>query len=449
MTPPPVHIIGAGLAGSEAAWQLAQRGVPVRLSEMRPTRSTPAHHSGDCGELVCSNSLGGDDPERNASGTLHAEMRRMGSLVMAAADACRVPAGGALAVDREGFARWITQRLLDHPRITLHREEVVAPDGEGMVILATGPLTSDPLAQWMDQTLGAGRLSFYDAIAPVVSLESIDFTKAWRQSRYDRGTNAEGDYINCPLLPAEYTAFVEALRTAEKVPWKDFEKVPPFEGCMPVETLAERGPQTLRFGPMKPVGLNNPGEAGRRPYAVVQLRQDNALGTLWNLVGFQTKMTWPEQRRVFAMIPGLERAEFVRLGSVHRNTYLESPRLLTPLLQWRQDPRIFFAGQITGVEGYSESALSGLLVGRYAAALRRGETPTPPPLATLSGALMHYVAGGGCQSRFQPMNANFGLLPPLDPPLPRKENKPVYSRRALEEITRWLAQDTPDLANPF
>lgn len=431
---PPLVVIGAGLAGAEAAWQLARRGLDVELWEMRPGRMTPAHQSDQCGELVCSNSLRSDDPLTSAMGILHREMRGLESLILTMADRHRVPAGSALAVDREGFARAITEALSQHPRIRIRREEVTALPATGWCVVATGPLTSDALSQELVTRLGSERLAFFDAIAPIVSLDSIDFSKAWKQSRYDKG---EGDdYINCALDREGYEAFVDALLAGAKIEFKAFEKTPYFEGCMPIEEMARRGRETLRFGPMKPVGLTNPHQPGRRPHAVVQLRQDNRLGTLWNMVGFQTKLTWPEQGRIFRTIPGLEGAEFHRYGSLHRNTFIDSPRLLDGWLRWREDPRVMFAGQITGVEGYGESAAMGLLAGMFLAALVRGRTPPAPPPETALGALLHHVTGGALGT-FQPMNVNFGLLPPLAESVPRKERKRLLGERADALFRSW------------
>ena len=459
-TPPhPVHVVGAGLAGSEAAWALAQAGVRVVLHEMRPVRSTPAHQTAACAELVCSNSFRSDDAENNAVGILHAELRQAGSVIMAAADAHQVPAGGALAVDREGFAEAVTGALTGHPLITLEREELAAlpPPEWDSVILATGPLTSEPLAQAVRGLTGEADLAFFDAIAPIVHRESIDFGVAWMQSRYDKEGPA-GDkaaYVNCPLDKEQYESFLDALLAGEKTAFRDWEKdTPYFEGCLPIEVMAERGRETLRFGPMKPVGLTDP-RTGRRPHAVVQLRQDNALGTLFNMVGFQTKLKYGAQQVVFRRIPGLEQAEFARLGGIHRNTFLNSPRLLDPLLRLRAQPRLRFAGQITGVEGYVESAALGLLAGRFAAAERLGRAIAPPPPSTAMGALLGHVTGGhvsGEAGAFQPMNVNFGLFPPLaqEPAhgldgkrLKGEERgrarKRALAARALADHRAWLA----------
>ena len=446
----PVHVIGAGLAGSEAAWHLAQAGVPVVLHEMRPLRPTEAHQTENCAELVCSNSLRSDDAENNAVGLLHEEMRRAGSLILAAADAHRLPAGGALAVDRDGFARAVTERLSNHPLVELSRGEIAGlpPEAWDSVIVATGPLTSPALSEAIRGLTGETALSFFDAIAPIVYRETIDMDKAWLQSRYDEGS-AGGDYINCALEKPEYLAFIDALLTGEKGVFKEWEtNTPYFEGCLPIEVMAERGPATLRFGPMKPVGLTNP-RASRPPYAVVQLRQDNALGTLYNMVGFQTKLKHAEQVRIFRTIPGLERAEFARLGGLHRNTFINSPKLLDEKLRLKAMPRLRFAGQITGVEGYVESAAIGLLAGRFAAAERLGVGVVPPPATTALGALLRHITVNANSASFQPMNVNFGLFPVLPEPegLTRgqvrewkAQRKPLMSRRALSDLSGWLNQ---------
>ncbi|MCW2247253.1 methylenetetrahydrofolate--tRNA-(uracil-5-)-methyltransferase [Azospirillum fermentarium] len=438
----PVHVIGGGLAGSEAAWQLASAGVPVILHEMRPVRGTEAHQTDHLAELVCSNSLRSDDADYNAVGLLHAEMRRTGSLILSCADTHKVPAGGALAVDRDGFAAAVTQALAQHPLVTLVREEVPAipPEDWDSVIVATGPLTSPTLADAVRELTGEESLSFFDAIAPIVHLDSVDMSKAWFQSRYDKpGPGGTGkDYINCGFDKIPYNDFIDALLAAEKVDFKEWEKKTPyFEGCLPIEVMAERGRDTLRYGPMKPVGLTNPHD-GRRPYAVVQLRQDNALGTLYNLVGFQTKLRHAEQVRVFRMIPGLENAEFARLGGLHRNTFLNSPRLLDGALRLKAMPRLRFAGQITGCEGYVESAAVGLLAGRFAAAERRGRAITPPPSTTALGAILSHITGGAMADTYQPMNVNFGLFPPIDDAIRGKERKLAYTRRAAADLTSWL-----------
>ncbi|MBF0126121.1 MAG: methylenetetrahydrofolate--tRNA-(uracil(54)-C(5))-methyltransferase (FADH(2)-oxidizing) TrmFO [Magnetococcales bacterium] len=431
-----VHVIGAGLAGSEAAWQLARRGVKVCLHEMRPHHTTPAHHTGHCAELVCSNSLRSDDPLHNAVGLLHQEMRLMESLILAAADANRTPAGGALATDREAFATQITRQIEQHPDITIVREEVTSLPDDGLTLIATGPLTSDALAHQLENLVGSNRLFFYDALAPIVHLESIDFGTAWKQSRYDKGS---ADYINCPLDQEQYHAFVHALTTGQEHPCRPFEKPIFFEGCLPIEVMAARGVETLRFGPMKPVGLNDPHQGGKTPYAVVQLRQDNTLGSLWNMVGFQTKLTWPEQQRIFRTIPGLEKAEFARLGAIHRNTYLNSPLLLDGHLRLKSRPSLFFAGQITGVEGYVESAACGLLAGIFLAGLaQNGQLPEPPPTVTAHGALLNHVTHGD-GNHFQPMNINFGLFPPLESRTRKTDRKPALAQRALQELMKWFA----------
>ncbi|MEO5341461.1 MAG: methylenetetrahydrofolate--tRNA-(uracil(54)-C(5))-methyltransferase (FADH(2)-oxidizing) TrmFO [Magnetococcus sp. MYC-9] len=438
---PTVHIIGAGLAGSEAAWQLAQRQIPVRLYEMRPQQTTPAHQSGDCAELVCSNSLRADDPERNAVGLLHAEMRQLGSLIMASASRHRLPAGGALAVDRVAFAAWITEQLTRHPCIQLLRGELEQPPEGGITLIASGPLTSPPLARWLADLLGP-QLAFFDAIAPIVSLESIDFTRCWKQSRYNKGGD---DYINCPLDREQYEAFIDTLLSAEQTPFKAFEKECYFEGCLPIEVMAARGRETLRFGPMKPVGLFNPHQGGKVAHAVVQLRQDNRLGTLWNMVGFQTKLTWPAQQRVFRTIPGLEQAEFMRLGAIHRNLFIDSPRLLDTQLRLKQRPSLRFAGQITGVEGYVESAATGLLAGLFLAAeLRSGRPMAAPPPTTAHGALLTHITSGAMGPTFQPMNVNFGLFPELDERARKSDRKGAMSRRAMQDMQGWMAQNFID-----
>ena len=441
----PVHVIGGGLAGSEAAWQLARAGVPVVLHEMRPLRGTEAHRTDRLAELVCSNSFRSDDATASAVGLLHAEMRRLGSLVMRAADRHRLPAGGALAVDREGFAAEVQAALEAEPAIEIRREEVQAlpPASQGLAIVATGPLTSPALAEAVRAATGEESLAFFDAIAPIVYRDSIDFTKAWFQSRYDKagpaGTGA--DYINCPLDRETYEAFVDALLAGETTEFREWERdTPYFEGCLPIEVMAARGRDTLRFGPMKPVGLVDP-RTGRRPYAVVQLRQDNALGTLFNMVGFQTKLRHGEQVRIFRMIPGLENARFARLGGLHRNTFINSPRLLDRELRLRRLPHLRFAGQITGVEGYVESAAMGLLAGLFAAAESRGLALAPPPPETAHGALLHHVTGGARADGFQPMNVNFGLFPPLPGAVGKKARKARYAERALAALDGWIATE--------
>jgi methylenetetrahydrofolate--tRNA-(uracil-5-)-methyltransferase len=434
---PPVHIIGGGLAGSEAAWQAAQLGLSVVLHEMRPVRGTHAHVTDGLAELVCSNSFRSDDCENNAVGLLHAEMRRAGSLILAAADQSRLPAGGALAVDREGFSRAVTKAVEEHPNIEIRREEIrELPDT--LTIIATGPLTSEPLAQAIRTATGEDALAFFDAIAPVVYKESIDFSVAWFQSRYDKhGPEGGADYINCPLDEQQYRAFVEALLTGEKTNFKEWESSTPyFEGCLPIEVMAARGLETLRFGPMKPVGLCDP-RVGKRPHAVVQLRQDNALGTLWNMVGFQTKLKHSEQTHIFRMIPGLEEASFARLGGLHRNTFIHSPRLLDPQLRLKSYPHLRFAGQITGVEGYVESAAIGLLAGRFAAVEALGREITAPPSTTALGALLGHITGGAAAETFQPMNVNFGLFPDL-PGARGRDRKKAMSARALNDLECWL-----------
>jgi len=453
----PVHVIGGGLAGSEAAWQLVRAGVPVVLHEMRPDRATDAHQTDRLGELVCSNSLRSDDAENNAVGVLHAEMRALGSLIMEAADAHKVPAGGALAVDREAFANKVTATLQNHPLVAIERGEIAGlpPEDWDNVIVATGPLTSPALSQAIIDLTGEENLAFFDAIAPIVDAESIDMDKAWYQSRYDKpGPGGTGkDYINCPLDAAQFEAFIDALLSGDTVEFHEWEKdTPYFEGCLPIEVMASRGRETLRFGPMKPVGLTNAHD-GSRPHAVVQLRQDNALGTLFNMVGFQTKLRYGAQQEVFRMIPGLENAEFVRLGGIHRNTFMNSPRLLDGTLRLKAMPRLRFAGQVTGVEGYVESAAMGLLCGRFAAAERLDEDVAAPPATTAHGALLAHVTGGADDETFQPMNVNFGLFPPLDEGamsgVKRKERKvarrQLTARRALDDISRWY-DDTPAAA---
>ncbi len=427
-----ITIIGGGLAGCEAAWQAAGRGVRVVLHEMKPVQFSPAHHLEGLAELVCSNSLRGESLE-NAVGLLKEELRRGGSLFMAAADATRVPAGGALAVDRELFSRCMTERIAAHPLIELVRGEVTEIPADDCVVIASGPLTSAALAGRIRELTGP-YLYFYDAIAPIVAADSIDCSKTFFASRYGKG---EGDdYLNSPLDEEEYRAFVAALIAGEKVPVRDFEKMIHFEGCMPVEELAERGLETLRFGPMKPVGLTDP-RTGAEPHAVVQLRKENREGTLYNLVGFQTKLTWPEQKKVFRMLPGLENAEFVRLGSMHRNTFINAPQLLEPTFRMKQDPRILFAGQITGVEGYVESAASGYLAGLNAARLACGLAPTVPPAATAMGSLVGHITNAEAK-HFQPMNINYGLFPDLPGRVKKKERRAKLAERALAEFDAWL-----------
>lgn len=439
-----LHVIGGGLAGSEAAWQAAESGISVTLHEMRPQQATPAHHTDSLAELVCSNSFRSDDAANNAVGLLHEEMRRAGSLIMRAADAHKLPAGGALAVDRHGFSAAVTQALEQHPHITIAREEIAAlpaPDG-GPVIIATGPLTSAPLGAAIAQATGSEHLAFFDAIAPIVHRESINFDIAWFQSRYDKVGPGGGvaDYINLPLDEAQYKSFVAALLEGEKTDFKEWEKSTPyFEACLPIEVMAARGLDTLRFGPMKPVGLQDP-RSQSRPHAVVQLRQDNALGSLWNMVGFQTKLKHAEQVRVFRTIPGLENAQFARLGGLHRNTFINSPRLLDGQLRLKSRPHLRFAGQMTGVEGYVESAAIGLLAGRLAAAEIAGLAASLPPSTTALGALLSHITGGADASHFQPMNVNFGLFPPLAGGGKNrgKDSKQLLSARALADLAGWL-----------
>jgi methylenetetrahydrofolate--tRNA-(uracil-5-)-methyltransferase len=439
----PVHVVGGGLAGSEAAWQLAQAGTPVILHEMRPVRGTEAHSGDRLAEMVCSNSFRSDDAENNAVGLLHHEMRRLGSLIMSCADAHKVPAGGALAVDREAFAEAVTGALENHPLVTLAREEVAGlpPEDWGDVIIATGPLTSPALAEAVRDVTGEAQLAFFDAIAPIVHRDSIDMSKAWFQSRYDKpGPGGDGkDYLNCAMDKQQYQDFIAALIAGEKTDFKEWEKTTPyFEGCLPIEVMAGRGVDTLRYGPMKPVGLTSP-HLDRRPYAVVQLRQDNALGTLYNLVGFQTKLKYAEQMRIFRTIPGLENAEFARLGGLHRNTFLNGPRVFDATLRLKVAPRLRFAGQITGCEGYVESAGIGLLAGRFAAAERRGEAPRLPPAATALGALLNHITGGAEADTYQPMNVNFGLFPPIDDRIRGRDRKKAYTSRAVADMDAWLA----------
>jgi methylenetetrahydrofolate--tRNA-(uracil-5-)-methyltransferase len=431
-----IHIIGGGLAGAEAAWQLARAGVSVRLSEMRGIEATAAHKTDRLAELVCSNSFRSDDAEHNAVGLLHAEMRALGSLILACADAHRVPAGTALAVDRDGFAGAVTSAIAGEPLIELVRERVDRfPDGPA--IIATGPLTAPALAEAIAAETGEDALAFFDALAPIVHRDSIDMGVAWFQSRWDKGDSQ--DYINCPLDRDQYLAFHAALIAGEKTLFRDWEKdTPYFDGCMPIEVMAERGVDTLRYGPMKPVGLRDPRD-GRRPYAVVQLRQDNALGTLWNIVGFQTKLKHAEQVRIFRTIPGLESAEFARLGGLHRNTFVNAPRLLDHQLRLRSRPAIRFAGQITGCEGYVESAAIGLLAGRFAAADLAGRQSAPPPATTAIGALLGHITGGAHADSYQPMNVNFGLFPPLPAAARKAERKALMAARARDDLAAWAA----------
>ena len=431
-----VHIIGGGLAGSEAAWQLAEAGFRVRLSEMRGVEGTAAHKTDDLAELVCSNSFRSDDAESNAVGLLHAEMRMLGSLIMQCADAHRVPAGSALAVDRDGYSAAVTATIANHPNIELVRERVDALP-EGPCIIATGPLTASGLAEAIKAETGEDALAFFDALAPIAYHDSVDMDVAWMASRWDKGETK--DYINCPMDKEQYLAFIDALIAGDKTEFKEWEaNTPYFDGCMPIEVMAERGVETLRHGPMKPMGLDNP-RTGRWPYAVVQLRQDNALATLWNMVGFQTKLKHAEQVRIFRMIPGLEKAEFARLGGLHRNTFIKSPKLLDPQLRLTSRPNIRFAGQITGCEGYIESAAIGLLAGRFLAAELRGETPPLPPVETAFGALLNHITGGAEAETYQPMNINFGLFPPLvlDKKVKKANRKLLYTARARDAFNDW------------
>ncbi len=430
-----INVIGGGLAGVEAAWRIAESGVPVRLFEMRPKKLTPAHKTDKFAELVCSNTLGGKDIV-TPRGLLKKEMEMLGSLVIKAAKRSEVPAGGALAVDREKFSEFITERIENHPLIEVIREEVTElPEGE-ITVVATGPLTSEPFSKHLQNYLGEEELHFYDAISPIVYADTIDYSKCFWGSRYGKGGD---DYLNCPMTEEEYERFYNALMEAEKVPLKDFEKACYFEGCMPIEELAERGKQTLLFGPLKPVGLVDP-RTGKRPFAVVQLRKENREGTLFNMVGFQTKLKYPEQKRVFRLIPGLENAEFARFGSIHRNTFIKSPKLLLPTLQLKKNPKILFAGQITGVEGYPESAATGIIAGMNAVRLYKGEKPIYPPRETMVGALLNYITTADEKS-FQPMNANFGLLPSLERKIKGKREKRKYlAERALREMEQWLKE---------
>ncbi|WP_294319520.1 methylenetetrahydrofolate--tRNA-(uracil(54)-C(5))-methyltransferase (FADH(2)-oxidizing) TrmFO [uncultured Sphingomonas sp.] len=430
-----VHIIGGGLAGSEAAWQLAQAGAKVRLSEMRGGGdNTPAHQGDDLAELVCSNSFRSDDAESNAVGLLHAEMRALGSLVMAKGDEHKVPAGSALAVDRDGFSAAVTAALEAHPNITIVRERVDTLPDSGMTIVATGPLTAPALAGDIGGATGAEALAFFDAIAPIVHFDSIDMDEAWFQSRWNKGEGK--DYINCAMNREQYEAFHAGLIAGEKAEFREWENVPYFEGCMPIEVMAERGLDTLRFGPMKPVGLDDP-RTGRWPHAVVQLRQDNASGTLWNIVGFQTKLKHGEQVRLFRTIPGLENAEFARLGGLHRNTFIRSPELLDPTLRLKARPHLRFAGQMTGCEGYVESAAVGLMAGRFAAAELAGRELAPPPVETAMGALLHHITGAAIAETYQPMNVNFGLMPPIPGRTKKADRKKMYTARAREAFGEW------------
>ncbi|MGR3552677.1 methylenetetrahydrofolate--tRNA-(uracil(54)-C(5))-methyltransferase (FADH(2)-oxidizing) TrmFO [Paracoccus sp. (in: a-proteobacteria)] len=441
----PVHIIGAGLAGSEAAWQAARAGVPVILHEMRPRVATFAHKTGDCAEMVCSNSFRSDDDVMNAVGQLHWEMRAAGGLIMAMADRHRLPAGGALAVDREAFSQAVTAALRADPLIEIREDEITELPRDGNWIVATGPLTSEALAGAIRAVTGTEALAFFDAIAPIVHADTIDMSVAWEQSRYDKGeTEAERRaYINCPMTRPEYEAFIDALLAAEKTEFHEGETAGYFDGCLPIEVMAERGRETLRHGPMKPVGLTNAHKPQEKAYAVVQLRRDNALGTLYNIVGFQTKMKYGEQIRVLRMIPGLENAGFARLGGIHRNSFLNSPTLLDDRMRLRTRPNLRFAGQVTGVEGYVESAAMGLLAGRMAAARARDADLAPPPFTTAMGALVNHITGGAEARTFQPMNVNFGLFPPLDEARGgrkgRKDRYPAYTQRAKDDFRAWLA----------
>jgi methylenetetrahydrofolate--tRNA-(uracil-5-)-methyltransferase len=447
----PIHIIGGGLAGSEAAWQVVSAGIPVILHEMRGVRPTEAHKGQGFAELVCSNSFRSDDKDYNAVGLLHEEMRRSGSLILRAADKHKVPAGSALAVDRDAFSDEVTKILTEHPLIEIRREEVTGlPPAEwGPTIIATGPLTAPALAEAIQAESGEESLAFFDAIAPIVYRESIDFSICWMQSRYDKEGPGGGkaDYINCPLDRDQYFAFIEALIAGEKTEFKDWEKdTPYFEGCLPIEVMAARGPLTLRFGPMKGVGLDDP-RTGRWPFAVVQLRQDNALGTLYNMVGFQTKLKHAAQVEIFRTIPGLEKAEFARLGGLHRNIFLNSPRLLDPTLRLKTQPHVRFAGQVTGCEGYVESAAVGLLAGRFAVAERSGQELILPPPTTAMGALLSHITGGAQAESFQPMNVNFGLFPVPEGKLPKgRDRKRVYTTRALADLEAWLGGGVPAAA---
>ncbi len=446
----PLHIIGGGMAGSEAAWQAAQMGVRVVIHEMRPAVGTFAHRTGHLAEMVCSNSFRSDDSEQNAVGLLHWEMRAAGGLIMDMAEKHRLPAGGALAVDRDPFAESVTAKIHAHPLISVTYEEVTELPSSGHWIIATGPLTSSTLAQSIRAHTGAEALAFFDAIAPIVYADSVDMSVAWMQSRYDKGETVEEQtaYMNCPMTRDEYYAFIDALLAAEKTEFHEGETAGYFDGCLPIEVMAERGRETLRFGPMKPVGLTNPHNP-QKPYAVVQLRRDNKLGTLYNIVGFQTKMKYGAQASVLKMIPGLTEANFARMGGIHRNTFINSPTLLDDQMRLRSAPNIRFAGQITGVEGYVESAAMGLLAGRMAAAELRGETLPPPPPDTATGALITHITGGADAKTFQPMNVNFGLFPPIDAKGGRKGRKDryrAYTDRAKAAFLNWLGQAQQDAA---
>lgn len=448
-SPEQIHVIGGGLAGSEAAWQIAQAGVPVVIHEMRPVRMTDAHKTDGLAELVCSNSFRSDDADYNAVGLIHAEMRSCDSLILSKADRHRVPAGAALAVDRDGFSSDVQNALESHPLVTIDRAEVAGlpPDEWGSTIIATGPLTSPSLGNAVRELTGEDALAFFDAIAPIVHRESINMDIAWFQSRYDKGADVEGggaDYINCPLNKTQYETFITELRAAEKTTFKEWEKdTPYFEGCLPIEVMAERGMETLAYGPMKPVGLRDP-RTDTRPHAVVQLRQDNRLATLFNMVGFQTKLKHGEQTRIFRSIPGLENASFARLGGIHRNTFIKSPTLLDDALRLKAMPRLRFAGQITGCEGYVESAAVGLLAGRFAAAEKLGRSQTPPPPTTALGALLGHITGGADEKTFQPMNINFGLFPDITAKnekgrrLKGRDRKKAMADRARADLAEWL-----------
>jgi methylenetetrahydrofolate--tRNA-(uracil-5-)-methyltransferase len=465
MNKAPIHVVGGGLAGSEAAWQIAEAGIPVVLHEMRPVRETPVHKTDGFAELVCSNSFRSDDAQTNAVGLLHEEMRRAGSLIMRMGDAHRLPAGSALAVDRDGFSAAVSAALREHPLVSIDRGEVAGlPPAEwDSVIVATGPLTSPALADAIAKATGEESLAFFDAIAPIVHYESVNQDIVWAQSRYDKsGPGGNGaDYINCPMDKAQYDAFVDAVLAGEKTAFHEWEGTPYFDGCLPIEVMAERGRETLRHGPMKPVGLTNPRDPNVKSYAIVQLRQDNALGTLWNMVGFQTKLKYGEQIRIFRMIPGLENAEFARLGGLHRNTFLNSPKLLDGTLRLKAVPRLRFAGQITGCEGYVESASVGLMAGRFAAAERLGTTLDSPPMTTAFGALLNHITGGHISTddepgkrSFQPMNVNFGLFPPIDETSVAKlkhadrglARKRALSARALRDFDGWLGNRASEAA---
>ena len=443
-----VQIIGGGLAGSEAAWQLAQRGVKVRLSEMRGSgEQTPAHQTDGLAELVCSNSFRSDDDTKNAVGLLHHEMRALDSIIMRAGEVARVPAGSAMAVDREVFSTEVEKALDEHPNVTIMRERVDELPESGLTIVATGPLTAQSLAQSIVGATGEERLAFFDAIAPIIHRDSIDMSKCWIQSRWNKRTeasNEDGDYINCPMTKEQYLAFHTGLIEGEKGEFKDWEKdTPYFDGCMPIEVMAERGVETLRYGPMKGVGLDNPYDTneehpqGRWPYAVVQLRQDNKLGTLWNMVGFQTKLKYGAQVELFRTIPGLENAEFARLGGLHRNTFLNSPRVLDRQLRLKAAPHVRFAGQVTGCEGYVESAAIGLVAGMMAAGELAGREWSPLPASTAMGALLSHITGDAEAETFQPMNVNFGLFPPLHE-IKKKQRKEAYTSRAKADLAEWI-----------